>query len=183
MKQRETQAAFDPLYGLLEHSGARLCTLAFFITNDWNIAIDAVARALVAGWENDELSNAPTLCTACRLVVAESIAAISPELRDSAARIGGMSTELQEWLGPLPETSAGRAPTSADVEQALLAIDGFPRVALLLTIFEGFSIEDAGRFLETNDTLVRDAQVIGLLALTRLLSCQTRMRSLWVGRN
>jgi len=183
MKHGDTTAALDTLYGLLERSGARLCALAFLITGDWDLGIDAVAIALDAGLENDALSQAPTLYTARRLVAAAAVAAILPQLRKSAARIAGMTADLEEWLEPATDMPKRRPPTRADVEQALLAIDGFPRVVLLLTILEGFSIADAGRLLKANHRLVRHAQIVALLALTRQLSCQTRMRSLWVCRN
>jgi len=178
MKHGNT-AAFDPLHALLERSGVRLCELAFMITGDWDLGIDAVASSLDAGLKNDALSDAP-LCSARRLVAAAAIAAIRPQLRESAARIAAKTADPDEWLGPAPEMST---PTRADVEQALLAIDGFPRVVLLLTIFEGFSIADAGRLLDTSDRLVRQGLMIGLLALTRHVSCQTRKRSPWVCRN
>jgi len=177
MKQGEMQAALDPRDALLERSGAGLCALAFLITEDWDLTIDAVAGSLDSGLKAD------ALCTARRLVAAEAVAAVRPRLRESAVRIAAMTVDPGEWLGPAPETSTVRPPTRADVERALLAIDGFPRVVLLLTIFEGFSITDAGHLLETNDRLVRDAQVIGLLALTRQLSRQTREWTLWVCRN
>jgi hypothetical protein len=177
MKQGETQAAFDPINAPLERSGARLCAFAFLITGDWDLGIDAVAGSLDAGLKAD------ALCTARHLVAAEAVAMIRPQLRESAVRIAAMTADPEEWLEPAPEMSTLRPPTRADVERALLAIDGFPRVVLLLTIFEGFSIADAGRLLETNDRLVRDAQAIGLLALTRQLSRQTREGTLWVCRN
>ena len=183
MKHGDTTAAFDPLYGLLERSGARLCALAFLITGDWDLSIDAVARFLDAGLKNDALSEAPPLYAARRLVAAEAVAAIRPQLLESAARITGMTADPEEWLGAAPEMSTPQPPTRADVEEALLAIDGFPRVVLLLTIFEGFSIADAGRLLKANDRLIRHAQMVALLALTRHLSCQTRKRSPWVCRN
>ncbi len=183
MNHSDAQAAFDPVYGLLDRSGARLCALAFIITGDWNVGVDAVVSALDAGWESDLLSKGPTFHTARRLVAAAAVSAIRPQLRESAALIAGRTEEAERWLGPAPRMSTGRPPTRADVEQALLAIDGFPRVALLLTIFEGFSIADAGRILEANDRIVRDAQVIGLLALTRQLSRQTQEGTLWVCRN
>jgi hypothetical protein len=183
MKHGDTTGAFDPLHALLERSGARLCALAFMITGDWDLGIDAVASSLDAGLKNDALSEAPPLCIARRLVAAEAVAAIRPQLRESAARIAGMTVEPGEWLAPAPEIFMRRPLASADLEQALLAIDGFPRVTLLLTIFEGFSIADAGRILETNDSLVRHGLVIGLLALTRHLSCRTRKGTIWVCRN
>jgi DNA-directed RNA polymerase specialized sigma24 family protein len=183
MKHSDAQAAFDPVYGLTERSVARLCALAFIITGDWNLAVDAIVRALDAGWESDGLSKGLTFCTARRLVAAAAVSAIRPQLRESAERIAAMTADPGECLEPEPEMSTGRPPTRADVEQALLAIDGLPRVALLLTIFEGLSIADAGRLLETNEELVKDAQVFGLLALTRQLFRQTREGTLWVCRN
>ena len=183
MKHSDTTAAFDPLHALLERSGARLCALAFMITGDWDLGIDAVASSLDAGLKNDALSEAPPLCTARRLVAAEAVAAIRPQLLESAARTAGMTADPEEWIGPAPEMSTQQPPTRADVEEALSAIDGFPRVVLLLTIFEGFSIADAGRLLKANDRLIRHAQTVALLALTRHLSCQTRKRSPWVCRN
>jgi DNA-directed RNA polymerase specialized sigma24 family protein len=150
------------------------------ITGDWDLGIDAVASTLDAGLKNDALSDAP-LCSARRLVAAAAIAAIRPQLRESAARIDVTTADPDESLGPPPELST--PPTRADVEQALLAIGGFPRVVLLLTMFEGFSIADARRLLDTSDRLVRQGLMIGLLALTRHVSCQTRKRSPWVCRN
>jgi hypothetical protein len=176
MKQGETQAAFDSINALLERSGARLCALAFLITGDRDLGIDAVAGSLDTGLMTD------ALCDARRLVAAEAVAAICPELRESAVRMAAMTADPEEWLGRAPEMSTMRPPR-ADVERAVLAIDIFPRVVLLLTIFEGFSIADAGHLLETNDRLVRGAQVIGLLALTRQLSRQTQEGKLWVCRN
>ena len=183
MKHDDTTAAFDPLHALLERSGARLCALAFMITGDWDLGIDAVASFLDAVIKNDALSGAPPLCTARRLVAAEAVAAIRPQLLESAARIAGMTADPEEWLGAASEMPTQQPPTRADVEEALLAIDGFPRVVLLLTIFEGFSIADAGRLLDTHDRLVRKGLMIGLLALTRHLSCRTRKGTQWVCRN
>ncbi len=181
MKHGDTTATFDPLYRLLERSGARLCALAFLITGDWELGIDAVAIALDDGLKGDVRFKAPTFCTARHLVAAEAVAAIRPQLRESAARIAGVAADPEEWLGPAPEMSA--PPRCADVEDAMLAMDGFPRVVLLLTIFEGFSVADAGRLLKASDSLIRHAQMVALLALTRYLSCHTRKRSLWVCRN
>lgn len=181
MKHSDATATFDPLYGLLERSGARLCALAFLITGDWELGIDAVAIALDGWLKGDARLKAPTFCTARRLVAAEAVAAIRPQLRESAARVAGTRADPEDWLGPAPDIST--RPTRADVEQALLAIDGFPRVVLLLTIFEGYSIANAGRLLKASDRLIGHAQMVALLALTRYLSCHTRKRSLWVCRN
>ncbi len=50
------------------------------------------------------------------------------------------------------------------------AIDVFPRCALLLSIFEGMSLEDVATLLNGERDLVRKAQLIGLRELTRNLA-------------
>jgi hypothetical protein len=60
--------------------------------------------------------------------------------------------------------------TKVQLESALLAIDVFPRCALLLSVFEGMSLEDVGILLNSERDLVRTAQMIGLLELTRNLA-------------
>jgi hypothetical protein len=47
----------------------------------------------------------------------------------------------------------------------LLAIDLFPRCALLLTVFEKLSLDDAALLLNADKALVRKAQNQGLLEL------------------
>jgi len=54
----------------------------------------------------------------------------------------------------------------------------FPRCALLLTVFERMSPEDAAVLLDVDRDLVRKARIIGLQELTRTL---TRMQS-WAYR-
>ena len=103
MKHGDTTAAFDPLHAFLERPGVCLCALAYMITGDWDLGIDAVARFLDAGLKNDALSEAPPLCAARRLVAAEAVAAIRPQLLESAARIAGMTANPEEWLGAASE--------------------------------------------------------------------------------
>ena len=60
--------------------------------------------------------------------------------------------------------------TSTELEQALLAIDVFPRCALLLTVYEGLSQDVAAILMDTSQELVRKAQILGLWELTRNLA-------------
>jgi hypothetical protein len=180
MKRDDIPAVGDDLYGLLERSGGRLCALAFLITGDWNLGIESVACALEAGREQGALSGTPTLG---HLVAAAAVGAIRPQLQSSAARIRGMPSEPRQWFEAGREIRAERPPTRIEVEQAILAIDAFPRAALLLTIFEGFSISEARRLLGASEDLTRQALMIGLLALTRHIYCQTRKGLLWVCGN
>jgi DNA-directed RNA polymerase specialized sigma24 family protein len=78
---------------------------------------------------------------------------------------------LQKWS--LPAST-----TKTQIEQALLAVDLFPRAAVLLSIFEGMSIADAATILDADVTLVRKAQAIGLRELTNNLAGMRTRRAL-----
>ena len=58
-------------------------------------------------------------------------------------------------------------PDFFEVRNALLAIDLFPRHALLLTVFEGFSVRDAAMCLGSNEESICDARIDGLQSLAR----------------
>jgi hypothetical protein len=58
----------------------------------------------------------------------------------------------------------------AEFEAAVLAIDPFPRCAMLLTVFEGMSIKLAAVLLHANEALTSVAQRLGIVQLTRNLA-------------
>ena len=99
-----------------------------------------------------------------RVAIAKALAAIRGELAASARR-----TELKRMNKPaLPARDWALDPgtTKAELENALLAIDVFPRAALLLSVFEGVPIEDAVVLLDAHPALVKKARTIGLRELT-----------------
>jgi DNA-directed RNA polymerase specialized sigma24 family protein len=103
-----------------------------------------------------------------RLVIGRARTAIHDELADSSlrtqlARINGSAAPPRNW-SLTPDT------TKADLQEALLSIDLFPRAALLLLVFEGFRMADAAILLDADPTLVRKAQAIGLRELTANLA-------------
>jgi hypothetical protein len=103
-----------------------------------------------------------------RLVIAKALGAIRDELARSARRTALKRTDKP----PLPPENwalDGDA-TSAQLERALLAIDVFPRCALLLSVFEKMSVEDTAVLLDGDLNLVRKGQIIGLQELTRNLA-------------
>jgi hypothetical protein len=55
--------------------------------------------------------------------------------------------------------------SSPEFERVVLAIDTFPRCALLLTVFEKLSLDDAALLLNADKALVRKARGQGLLEL------------------
>jgi DNA-directed RNA polymerase specialized sigma24 family protein len=152
----------------IKRDAADLYSLAFLLTGRQDISIDIAADAAVsednpnsffADWMRDWRR---------RLVIGKALTAIRDELADSArrtklARVGFAAAWQRNW-------STRPVVTEADLECALLAIDIFPRAALLLLIFEGMRIADAATLLDADPALVKKAQVIGLHELTASLA-------------
>jgi DNA-directed RNA polymerase specialized sigma24 family protein len=152
---------------------ADLYQLAFLLTERQDLSIDIAADTAVSidyaspfftewmrGWQR-------------RLVIGRALTAIHDELADSARR-----TQLPRVHGSGAPRNWSLSPdtTKADLEQALLAIDLFPRAALLLLVFEGIRIADAAILLDTEPKLIRKAQAIGLRELTANLADKSSPR-------
>jgi len=151
---------------------ADLYWLAFLLTGREDLSIEIASDTAVSedyaspffsdwmrGWQR-------------RLVIGRALTAIHDELADSARRTqiarvtgsaAGSATPARGW-------SLSPNTTKADLQQALLAIDPFPRAALLLLVFEGIRMADAAILLDADPTLIRKAQAIGLRELTANLA-------------
>jgi DNA-directed RNA polymerase specialized sigma24 family protein len=152
----------------IKREAADLYLLAFLLTGHRDVSIDIAADAAVsddhpnsffANWMRDWRR---------RLVIGKALTAIRDELSDSARRtkqahIDTAAAWQRNW-------STRPVVTKAELERALLAIDVFPRAALLLLVFEGMRIADAAILLEADPALVKKAQVIGLHELTASLA-------------
>jgi len=101
-----------------------------------------------------------------KLVIFASLDAIRAELRKSALRTERSPAQDSPDLDArASQTSNRRRWTRSNFEHAVLAIDAFPRCALLLTVFEKLPIEDAALLLNADEALVRAAQGQGLTDL------------------
>lgn len=127
--------------------------LAFILTGCQDISIRVTAEVVSSGSGNLR-----------RAVIIQSIAAQASQLRAACARYrrqARFDCELKL------STGLDAMPDFFEVRDALLAIDLFPRHALLLTFFEGFSVRDAASYLGSNEQSIRDARSDGVLALSR----------------
>ena len=152
----------------LKRDAAHLYSLAFLLTGRRDVSIDIAADSAIsenypnsffADWIRDWRR---------RLVIGKALTAIRHELADSArrtrrARVNASAAWPRNW-------STGLAVTKTDLESALLAIDVFPRAALLLLVLEGMRIADAATLLDADPALVKKAQAIGLHELTANLA-------------
>jgi DNA-directed RNA polymerase specialized sigma24 family protein len=103
-----------------------------------------------------------------RVAIAKALAAIRDELAESANRTA--SNAFEEPALPPRNWALDGGTTKTDLERALLAIDAFPRCALVLSVFERVPLEDTASLLDAGPDVVRAAQTIGLQELTRNLA-------------
>jgi len=151
----------------IRQRAVNLYRLAFLLTGREDISVEIASDITVSGDYASPLFGDWMRAWQRRLVIGKALAAIHAELADSArrtqlARLDGSAMPARKW-SLNPDTS------EAELEKALLAIDLFPRVALLLMIFEGIRLADAATLLSADPALVRKAQAIGLQELTRNL--------------
>jgi hypothetical protein len=125
-------------------NGFRIYRLAFLLTGHREPSFDLTVDALDFQDESNPFFSTWMLAWSRRVFIAKALAAIRDELDRDMAKVG--------------------------LESALLAIDVFPRCALLLSVFEGMPLEDVAILLDGEMDLVRKAQMIGLRDLTRNLA-------------
>jgi len=157
----------------VKDDAADLYWLAFLLTQRQDLSIDIAADVAVSGDDASPFFAQWMRGWQRRLVIGRALAAIGDELADSArqtqlASVNGWVTTPRNW-------SLSPGTTKADLEQALLAIDPFPRAALLLLVFEGIQMADAATLLDADPTLIRKAQAIGLRELTSNLAGQNSL--------
>ena len=157
----------------VKNAAADLYWLAFLLTGRPDISIDIAVDTAVSQDNANPFFAAGMRAWSRRIVIAKALAAIRDELAESARR-----TELARvhpWAAPRgwslsPDT------TKIQIEEALLAIDVFPRAAVLLLIFEGVRIADAVTLLHVDANLVGKGQAIGLREFTTNLARKDRPR-------
>ena len=166
MRRHQSRAADDEaLYHEFQEHCSELYWLALLLTGDRERSIQAFTKALDLEYEG----NAEDLVSEVRkLVIFASLDAIRAELRKSALRTERSPAQDSSDLAALAShTSTRQGWTRSNFERDVLAIDTFPRCALLLTVFEKLPIGDAALLLNADEALVRVAQSRGLIDLAR----------------
>jgi DNA-directed RNA polymerase specialized sigma24 family protein len=142
--------------------------LAFLLTGNPGLSVDVTLEAVACQDDANPFFSARMLAWSRRVFIAKALAEIRDELARSARRTAPRRSEKAAL--PPRNWTLSRDTTKVRLESALLAIDVFPRCALLLSVFEGMTLEDVGILLNSERDLVRTAQMIGLLELTRNLA-------------
>jgi hypothetical protein len=156
----------EALVETFENNSSELYWLAYLLTGNTDRSVQAFDKALDFDEEKPGIFGEFLTAWARKLVIVEALGAIDKELRVSAQKLDRTSEETTggaKWA---------RVPDIAqeDFEEAVIAIDAFPRCAMLLTIFEGMSIKAASILLNAGEALTSAAQRIGIVQLTRNLA-------------
>jgi DNA-directed RNA polymerase specialized sigma24 family protein len=147
---------------------ADLYWLAFLLTGHRGLSVDMTLEAVAFSDDATPFFSAWMLAWSRRVFIAKMLAGIRDELASSARRTA--SKRVERTALPPRNWTVDRDTTKAQLESALLAIDVFPRCALVLSVFEGMPLEDVAILLNVERDLVRKAQLIGLRELTRNLA-------------
>src|SRR5579884_13249 len=132
---------------------ADLYWIAFLLTGRPDISIDIAVDSTVMQGGGTSYFTAWLRSWSRRIAIAKALVEVRDELAESAARTARARVRTDaaapgNWTLP-PNT------TSSQIEAALLAIDAFPRAAVLLLMFERVHIADAATLLEADAALVR----------------------------
>jgi hypothetical protein len=149
---------------------ADLHWLAFLLTGSCEVSFNVVVQALSSEDGDNVFFSRWMISWSRRVVIAKALNAIREEMAASVRRTESQPVEKER----IPRTwSLSRDAGKAELEQALLTMDLFPRAVVLLSIFERLPIEDTALLLNTTTDLVRRTQAVGL---RRLASNLARMQ-------
>jgi len=169
MRLRKSNPAIEEaLTRTFVNERSELLWLAFLLTGDRDTSIDVLATAMDMDDVASPFFRNWMISWSRKLVIARALGSLEPQMAASVQR-------TRERRGPdtqIPGKAWSLDPTTgkAELEEALLAIDLFPRCALLLTVFERVSTDDAASLLNADRETVQTGKAIGLAELTRNLS-------------
>lgn len=156
---------------------SELLWLAYLLTGDRGMSVEAVVDAMDLSDAGNPFFRNWMISWSRKLVIAKALSAVEPQMADSVRHTRGRRCARRSET-PDRSWSLDRGTDKVQLERALLAIDLFPRCALLLTVFEKVSIDDAAALLNTDRESVRTAKAIGLAELTwNLASADSRNTS------
>ena len=144
---------------------SELLWLAYLLTGDHATSVEAVASAMDMDDTGNPFFRNWMISWSRKLVIAKALNAVESSMAESVERTRRRNCPRPTGM-PGRSWSLDPAADKRDLERALLAIDLFPRCAVLLTVFEKVSEEDAATLLNADRQLLRTAKAIGLAELT-----------------
>ena len=142
--------------------------LAYLLTGERDRSIHAVVETMEMEWFANRFFKKWFTTWSRKIFVARVLGRAIPET--SKAELRSRLDELQADSEDVRSRPAWAGAGKPELEAALLAIDPFPRRALLLTAFEKLSVEDAGILLNADRESIKLAAAIGMIELARKLA-------------
>jgi hypothetical protein len=170
MESQMTESGGQFMLEQAKNRAAALYRLAFLVTGDRARSLDAALETIDSGDDADSFFSGWMMAWSQRLVLAKVLVGIRDELAESARRTASVRRSKLSFPSRDRLFNPGADGAGHQIESALLAIDVFPRCAVLLTVFEEMSADDAAVLLNVDRDLVRKARIIGLQELTRNLA-------------
>ena len=152
------------------HAAASLYSIAFLLTGRSELSLEIAMEVLDSEDDPELLFSSQALAGVRRTVIEKALAAIRDELSISECQTASLS--FAEVCLPPSTWSLDPSTTKLQIESVLLAIDVFPRCALLLTVFEGLSLQEASAFLGSNGDSTLKGRITGLWNFTHHLARQ-----------
>jgi DNA-directed RNA polymerase specialized sigma24 family protein len=147
---------------------ADLHWLAFLLTGDHESSIEIISESADSLDDSNAFFSTWMLSWSRRLIIAKALAKVRDQLTASARRTESVRM-AKRTLAPRGWELSPNSSRS-ELQEALLAIDLFPRAALVLSIFEGMSVEDAAVLLGVNLDLVKKGRAFAARELTANLA-------------
>ncbi len=146
------------------HAAASLYSIAFLLTGRSELSLEITMEVLDSEDDPELLLSSQALAGLRRTVIEKALAAIRGELALSERQT--VSLPFAEACLPPSTWSLDPNTTKLQIESALLAIDVFPRCALLLTVFEGLNLQEASALLGSNGDSTLKGRMAGLWNFT-----------------
>ena len=159
----------DALSEAFASQRSELLWLAFLLTGDRGLSVEAVAGAMDMEDAGNPFFRNWMISWSRKLVIAKALGTVEPRMAASIERTRERRVPARTEM-PFGGWSLQKTAGKAELERALLAIDLFPRCALLLTVFEKVSLDDTASLLNADRESVRHAKTIGLAELTWFLA-------------
>jgi hypothetical protein len=153
-----------------EASSSELYWLAYLLTGNEDRSVQAFTRALDLEEEANPAFDGFMNQWARKLIIVAALGAIETELRRSLVRVARTAEDPAGVKFTRRQGVAKQDIAKEEFENAVLAIDAFPRCAMLLTIFEGLALPAAAILLNADEAVTAKAQRMGVVQLTRNLS-------------
>jgi hypothetical protein len=170
MRQHKSKSSIEePLARMFMQQPNNLSWLAILLTGDRTLSIDAEVEALGRKDMAKSFFENWMAAWSRKLFIAKALAAVNSSISASVSRTEARHSEYLREMQTLPLLDWG-LDTDTDkleLERALLAIDVFPRCALLLMVFEKLSLDDVAILLNVDKQLVATAKSVGPTELSR----------------